>query len=114
MPLRTPQLLAGLGSDDALDVALALLERPRTIGELANETGLNQVTVSRKVAALRAASLVEHVKRKGIIRLRDPNAIRNLLLVASEMAGDLAGSDAEDEGDFRRRLLEKGRDDAAD
>jgi hypothetical protein len=104
MPLRTPKLLAGLGSDDALDVALALLERPRTIGELAKETGLSQVTVTRKVATLRAASLVEHSKRKGIILLRDPSAVRKLLLAASEMAGALAGTDARDEDDLRRRL----------
>jgi DNA-binding transcriptional ArsR family regulator len=111
MPLRTPKLLAGLGSDDALDVALALLERPRTIGELTKATGLSQVTVTRKVAALRASSLVEHSKRKGIIVLRNPNAVRELLLAASEMAGALAGSDAKDECDFRSRLHEDGHDD---
>jgi DNA-binding transcriptional ArsR family regulator len=93
-----------LGSDVALDAALALLERPRTIGELAKETGLSQVTVTRKVAALRAASLVEHSKRKGIIVLRDPRAVRKLLLAANELAGALADTDARDEDDLRRRL----------
>jgi DNA-binding transcriptional ArsR family regulator len=104
MRTRTSQLLAGLGSGDALDVTVALLERPRTIGELVQETGLTQVTVTRKVAVLRAASLVEHIKRKGTIRLRDPNAVRDFLLAASEMAGTLLSSDAQDESDFRRRL----------
>jgi len=111
MPIRTPQLLAGLGSDDALNVALALLERPRTIGELTKATGLSQVTVTRKVAALRAASLVEHSKRKGIIVLRDPSAVRKLLLVASEMVRALAGTDARDEDDLRRRLQGDSQDD---
>lgn len=106
MPLRTPQLLAGLGSEDALDLALVLLERPRTIGELAKETGLSQVTVTRRIAVLKASSLVEHVKRKGAVRLRDPDAIRRLLLAASEVAGELAGGDVRDEDDFRDRLKE--------
>jgi DNA-binding transcriptional ArsR family regulator len=104
MPLRTPQVLAGLGSEDALEIALALLDRPRTIGELASVTGLSQVTVTRKVAGLRAASLVEHPKRKGSIGLRNPKAVRELLLAASEMAGTLAGADAQDEDNFRRLL----------
>lgn len=104
MPLRTPQLLAGLGNEDALDIALALLQRPRTIGELARATGLSQVTVTRRVAGLRAASLVAHSKRKGVIALSNPNAVRELLLAASEMAGTLAGTDARDEDDFRRLL----------
>jgi hypothetical protein len=109
MPLRTPQLLTGLGSEDALDLAIALLERPRTIGELAKETGLSQVTVTRRIALMRSSSLVEHVKRKGIIRLRDPDAVRGLLLAASEMAGHLAGGDVNEEDDLRRRLTRSRR-----
>lgn len=104
MSLRTPYVLAGLGSDEALDLAVALLDRPRTVGELARETGLSQVTVSRKVAVLRAASLVEHSKRKGVVRLRDPDGVRRFLLLASELSGALAGADAQSEDAFRRRL----------
>lgn len=106
MSLRTPYVLAGLGSDEALDLAVALLDRPRTIGELAQATGLPQVTVSRRIAVLRAASLVEHGKRKGVIRLRDPDAVRRFLLSASELSGGLAGGDADSEDAFRRRLRE--------
>jgi DNA-binding transcriptional ArsR family regulator len=104
MPLRTPRLLSGLGAEDALDIALALLDRPQTIGQLAEVTGLSQPTVSRRVAALRDASVVEHVRRKGTVQVRDPDAVRRLLLAASAIAGDLAGADADDEAEFRRRL----------
>lgn len=106
MPLRTPRLLEGLGSDQALEVVLALLAGGQTIGSLVEATGLNQPMVSRRVTALQLASLVDKVGRKGAVELRDAEALRRFLLAASELAGALAEGDVEDEAEFRRRLGE--------
>jgi hypothetical protein len=108
MTLRTPRLLEELGSDEALEVVLALLAGPRTIGGLASATGLNQPMVSRRVTALQIASVVDKVGRKGAVELRDVAALRQFLLAASELAGTLAEGDVEDEAEFRQRLSDDG------
>lgn len=108
MSLRTPHLLEGLGSDEALDVVLALLKGPQTIGELAALTGHNQPMVTRRVGGLQLAAVVDKFGRKGKVELRNPDAVRGFLSAASELAGTLAERDAKDEAAFRRRL-ERGR-----
>jgi DNA-binding transcriptional ArsR family regulator len=104
MTFRTPQLLEGLASDEALEVVIALLAGGRTVGDLVKATGFNQPMVSRRVTALQMASLVDKVGRKGAVELRNAAALRQFLLAASELAGTLAGGDVKDEADFRRRL----------
>src|SRR3954447_2047005 len=106
MPLRTQLLLAGLASDEALDIALLLLRESQTIGGLVKRTGLSQATVSRRVLALRVAGVVEPSTRKGLGRLRDPAAVRALLRFVSERASQLTEDDLADEERFRQQLDE--------
>jgi DNA-binding transcriptional ArsR family regulator len=104
MPLRTQLLLDALGSEEALEIAVALLRGPQTVGRLVEATGLSQATVSRRVLALRMAGAVEPSPRKGLIRIRDPVALRLLLRSVSELASQLNARDAGDEDAFRQRL----------
>ncbi len=97
-------MLEGLGSDEALDIVLALLKGPRTIGELAELTGRNQPMVTRRVGGLQLAAVVDKSGRKGKVELREAEAVRRFLSAASELAGTLAERDAKDEVAFRRRL----------
>jgi DNA-binding transcriptional ArsR family regulator len=106
MPLRTQLLFDALGSEEALEIAVVLLREPQTVGGLVKATGLSQATVSRRILALRTAGAVEPSPRKGLIRVRDPVALRLLLRSVSELASQLNAHDAADEDAFRQRLDE--------
>lgn len=55
--------LKALGDENRLTIALLLLERPKTVKELQEETGLSQTLVSHHLKPLREQELVSVVPR---------------------------------------------------
>jgi DNA-binding HxlR family transcriptional regulator len=80
MPGRTPDLLAALGKRDGQQVLAGLLRRPARVGELVDRSaGIQQPTVSRRLAELESIGLVDHAQKRGAYSLTRPARLRPLL-----------------------------------
>jgi DNA-binding transcriptional ArsR family regulator len=84
------ELLALLGHPDRLRIVETLLEKPLTQEALRQELALEKGSTSKWVAPLLDARIVERSHARGVLRVRDPDRVRALLLPAAEWQEDRA------------------------
>lgn len=69
-PTLLATLFRGLADTSRLSCLLALRDRPRTVGEIVEETGLSQPNVSKHLACLRDCGLVVSERSGRFVRYR--------------------------------------------
>ncbi len=85
------RLFRGFGDPSRLKIVESLRERPRTVGEIVQATGLSQPNVSNHLACLRECGLVT-AERRGryvLYRLSD-DRVADLLALAESLLADVA------------------------
>lgn len=87
------KLFRGFADTSRLAILALLCEEPRTVGELAEASGLSQPNVSNHLACLRECGLVERERsgRQVTYRAADPR-VPALLSLAEELMGDIGAN----------------------
>ena len=85
------KLFRGLADPSRLAILEALREGPRSVGEIVEETGLNQPNVSNHLACLRECGLVVSTQQGKYVRyqLSDPR-VAVLMGLADELLAEVA------------------------
>src|SRR4051794_19226802 len=78
---RIAEIFAALGSEEALDLVIALLERPdgTSVTDLAAATGYNQPKVTRTIQALNRVGLIARNRGDSPLQLSQPEEVRRLI-----------------------------------
>lgn len=87
------KLFRGFADTSRLGILSLLCERPFTVGELVELSGLSQPNVSNHLACLRECGLVERERngKRVIYRVSDPR-VPALLCLAEDLMGDIGAN----------------------
>jgi DNA-binding IclR family transcriptional regulator len=107
---RTAEILQALGTQEALDLVVEMLERPQgtSITELQEATAYNQPKITRTIQVLERAGLVERGQGESPLALAHAEDVRRLVDGAAALAGKALAEEV-DAVTGRQRRVRKSR-----